>query len=320
MIKDKKDIEGNILAQELIKKEKLTNKIKYYDDYYEMLSALYNGDIKAIFVSSNYAILFSAEEAFANIADDTEVLYEFSKEMPNEDINIASNKKLNEPFSILIMGVDSEKEGLNANAAFNGDTLMLITFNPNTLNATMFSIPRDTYVPIACRNNAYNKINSSAAYGTNCVLNTVQNLTDIKIDYYVKINFKGVVDLVNAVGGVEVEVGKDFCEQDSNRNHEKGHEICLKKGKQTLNGEQALAFSRHRKTLPRGDIDRAQNQQLVVEALAQKMLKLKNYNDFKKVLESITKNIATNMNKNSILSLYDVLKCIHQQLVIILIV
>ncbi|MBR1413340.1 MAG: LCP family protein [Bacilli bacterium] len=308
MIKNSKDIEGNVLAKELIKKEKLTNEIKYYEDYYDMLSDLYAGNVKAVFVSNNYPILFSNEETFQNIADETEVLYEFSKEMPNQDVELTSTKRLDEPFTVLIMGVDSEKEGLNANAAFNGDTLMVITFNPNTLTATMFSIPRDMYVPIACRNNAYNKINSSAAYGTSCVISTVEKFTDIKIDYYAKINFKGVVHLVDALGGVTVDVGKDFCEQNSNRNRENGNEICLKAGEQNLNGEQALAFARHRKTLLRGDIDRGQNQQMVVQALAQKVLQLKDYNDFKKVLDTVSNNIATNMNTNSILSFYNVLK------------
>ena len=83
--------------------------------------------------------------------------------MDNQDLILASNKDFNEPLTFLLMGVDSETSGLNANAAFNGDTLMLISFNPTTLTATMVSIPRDTYVPIACNNNRYAKINSSAA-------------------------------------------------------------------------------------------------------------------------------------------------------------
>ena len=87
-----------------------------------------------------------------------------------------------------------------------GDTLMIITFNPDTLQTTLVSIPRDTFVPIACRNDQYAKINSAAAYGTSCVIDTVSNFLDIDIDYYVKINFKGVVDLVDAIGGIEVDV------------------------------------------------------------------------------------------------------------------
>ena len=307
IIQNKKDIEGYILPKELIKKKDLKNELITYNDYYDMLNALFEGEIDGVFLSANYITIFQNEDEYATLDQDTKVVYELSKKMKNQDLELKSDKSLTEPFTILIMGVDSEKDGLNANAAFNGDTLMLITFNPNTLNATIFSIPRDTYVPIACRKNAENKINSSAAYGTKCVIDTIENLTDIKIDYYIKINFKGVVNLVDSLGGVDVNVGKDFCEQDSNRRFGE-HEICLKKGYQHLNGEQALAFARHRHTLLRGDIDRTKNQQIVVEAIAKKMLKNVSFNDFKDILDSISDNIATNIERDQILSFYDTIK------------
>ena len=262
MIDDDKSIEGNILAKEIIKKNNLTQEIQKFakkdDAYLSMLYALYEHEIDAIFVSSNYVTLYSSEEDFGNIANDTKVLYEESKEFANEDSLLVSNKSLTEPFSVLVLGVDSEYDGLNANAAFNGDTLILATFNPKTFSATLLSIPRDTYVPIACRGNAYAKINSSAAYGTSCVIETIEQLTDIKIDYYAKINFKGVVDLVEAVHGVTVEVqepdylinhgfncGGKVCEQNSDRLW--GNKtVYIDPGIQTLNGEQALAYARCR--------------------------------------------------------------------------
>ena len=307
IIQNKNDIEGYILPKELIEKKKIKNELVTYNDYYQMMSALFSGEIDAMFVSANYVTIFQNENEYAHLEQDTKVVYELSKEMKNQDLELKSDKSLTEPFTILIMGVDSEKNGLNANAAFNGDTLMLITFNPNTLNATIFSIPRDTYVPIACRRNAENKINSSAAYGTKCVIDTIEQFTDIKIDYYIKINFKGVVNLVDSLGGVDLTVGKDFCEQDSNRRFGE-HEICLKKGYQHLNGEQALAFARHRHSLTRGDIDRTKNQQIVVEAIAKKMLKNTSFNDFKDILDAISDNIATNIERDQILSFYDTIK------------
>lgn len=311
IISDKNDIEGYKLPQEIIKKEKIDkDKLVNYDDYYEMLTAMYAKEIDAVFITSNYAVLYSSEDLFANIASDVKVVYEYSKEMENQDSkDISENvgKKLTEPFTLLLLGVDSEKDGLNANQAFNGDTLMMITFNPNTLNATMFSIPRDTYVPIACRNGAQNKINSSAASGTKCVINTIEDLTDINIDYYVKVNFKGVVDLVDAVGGIDVNVPVSFCEQNSDRLFG-DKTICLKPGEQHLDGEEALAFSRHRKTLPRGDFQRVEHQQMVVEGIAQKAKTIDTVDDFYKILDAVSKNIDTNMTTNQMLSFYNVLK------------
>ena len=321
MINNSEDIEGNILAKELIEQEDLSkNEIIEYSSYYEMIFDLLNKEIDGIFLSSNYQTIFGSEEAFKEL-ENTVIAYTYSKEMENQDTTLVSNKSLKEPFTILLMGVDSEIDGLNANAAFNGDTLMLITFNPKTLNATMFSIPRDTYVPIACNNNKYAKINSSAAYGTSCVIDTVEQLTDITIDYYVKINFKGVVDLVDALGGIEVDIeapdfnynhgvncGGKFCEQNSDRDTSASGMIYLDPGFQLINGEEALAYARCRHLYLQSDIDRNKHQQQVVEAIAKKAASLDSLSKIEEILEAVTKNITTNMESKQILSFYEVLK------------
>ncbi len=318
MISNNQDIEGYILANTLLNRENLNQKIEYYDDYFTMLSALYSKEVDAVFVSSNYAIIFGSEEVYENIHNETKVLFEYSEQMKTKTIT-NSNKKLTDPFTVLLMGVDSEYDGLNANAAFNGDTLMLITFNPNTLTATMFSIPRDTYVPIACNNNRYHKINSAAAYGTECVINTVQNLVDIEIDYYAKINFNGVIDLVNTLGGVDVEVeqpdysvyvskyGKGkLCE--SNKWRDLANLVCMDTGMQHLNGDQALAYARNRHGFLASDLARNRHQQQIVEAIAKKVMNVSSFSDFEKLLEVVGKNIATNLSTTQILSFYQTLK------------
>lgn len=317
MLDSENEIEWNVLARKLYSEEKLANSITDYTDYNEMIRDLYNGDIDAIFVPGNYVTLFSNEEQYQNISSETKVLYEYSEEMDNQDLVLSSDKTFDEPLTFLLMGVDSEKAGLNANAAFNGDTLMLITFNPTTLTATMVSIPRDTYVPIACNNNRYAKINSSAAYGTSCVIDTVSNFLDVEIDYYVKINFKGVVELVDAIGGVEVDVEAPtynsdkydgmMCEQNSDR-HFGSSLVCIEPGLQTLNGEQALAYARNRHMYIGGDLDRIRHQQQVVEAIASKALQFSSITDLQNILNAISSNIATNMDTNTILSGYNVVK------------
>ncbi len=317
MIDDINDIEGYKLANELIKKNNLDHlDITYYEDYTLLINALYDEEIDGIFLSSNYDILFNDE--FKNIDSDLEVKYEYSEELDKIESAITSNKKLNEPFSILLIGVDSISEKLNANQAFNGDTLMIITFNPHTLNATMFSIPRDTYAEIACKNGKKNKINTSAYYGTSCVIDTVETLTDIDIDYYVKINFKGVVNLVDALGGIDVDVPYAFCEQNSNRQWGK-NTIFVEKGLQHLNGEQALALSRNRHNNSgrcsakytfgnRNDFVRGQNQQLVVTGMAKSIKNINSIKKFYNILDTISNSIDTNLDKDKLLSFYEVIK------------
>lgn len=311
------DNDNHELSTKLYKNKKLDNDTTEYTDYIKMIGDLYNGNIDAIFVPGNYVTLFKNEDGFENIASDTKVIYEYSEKMQNEDLNLVSNKDFNEPLTFLFLGVDSEGDGLNANAAFNGDTLMLMSFNPKTLDAILLSIPRDTYVPIACNNKNYAKINSSAAYGTSCVISTINNLLGINIDYYVKINFKGVVDLVEAVGGVEVDVeapsymadkyGGKVCEQNSDRQF--GNKlVCMNPGMQTLNGEQALAYARCRHMYIGSDLDRVKHQQQVVEALANKAMHFSSIKEFQNILNAVSKNIATNMDTDTILSGYNVAK------------
>lgn len=317
MISDTNEIEGNILAHKLYSEEKLVNSITEYSDYYTMLKDLYNGDIDAIFVPSNYVTLFNEEEDYQNIANDTKVLYKYSEERENQDLVLSSNKTFEEPLTFLLLGVDSEDYGLNANAAFNGDTLMIITFNPDTLQTTMVSIPRDTFVPIACRNDQYAKINSAAAYGTSCVIDTVSTFLDVDIDYYVKINFKGVVELVDAIGGIEVDVEAPtynsdkydgmMCEQNSDRLFG-DNLVCVEPGWQKLNGEQALAYARNRHLYIGSDLDRIRHQQQVVEAIANKALGFSSVANLQDILNAVSNNIATNMDINTILSGYSVIK------------
>lgn len=311
------DNDNHELSTKLYKNKKLDNDTTEYNDYIKMIGDLYNGNIEAIFVPGNYVTLFKNENGFENIASDTKIIYEYSEKMQNEDLDLVSNKDFNEPLTFLFLGVDSEGDGLNANAAFNGDTLMLMSFNPKTLDAILLSIPRDTYVPIACKNKNYAKINSSAAYGTSCVISTINNLLGINIDYYVKINFKGVVDLVEAVGGVEVDVeapsymadkyGGKVCEQNSDRKF--GDKlVCMNPGMQTLNGEQALAYARCRHMYIGSDLDRVKHQQQVVEALANKAMHFSSIKEFQNILNAVSKNVATNMDTDTILSGYNVAK------------
>ena len=318
--KDKNDTEAYILPMEIVKEYGLdkNNELVPYDDYLSMINDLYNKKIDYAFLPSGYVTMYNSVEQFENIEEETKVLASTSKEEKKEDELRGSSADVSKPFTILLMGVDSTSDGIKNANSFNGDSLMLITFNPSTLNVTMLSIPRDTYVPITCMGNVENKITHSAAHGAKCVINTIQNFTGIKIDYYAKINFKGLVDLVNALGGVEVDVPYSFCEQDSKRRWG-SNTIYVKKGEQKLNGEQALALARNRKNNEnkcgkeysqgtRNDFVRGQNQQLVIHGIINKVKKINSIGDVYSILDSISNNLDTNMSRETILSFYNVVK------------
>ena len=311
ILKDKTSPEGYIIPQEIIKENNLNdnNEIKKYDDYSTMLVDLYSGEIDAMFTSSSYVSMFSSITGYENIQTDTKVIITKDKKMKKSDASInetaSSGKSIKEPFTILLMGIDSTDEVLSKNAIANGDTLILVTFNPKTLNATMISIPRDSYVPIACwPSKDENKITHAAGYGTDCMMNTIEEYFDVNIDYYAKINFKGLVKLVDAVGGVDVEVPRKLCTDDSSR----GGQICIQEGKQHLNGEEALVFARNRKQLAEGDFGRAKHQQEIVVQLVNKMKDITEVSKFMEILNTVSNSIDTNLTTKQILSFYNIAK------------
>ena len=318
MISDSNNIEGYTLPMEVVEKEKIDEKnIIKYDNFIEMINDLYDSKIDAMFISSSYVSMFVTEDGFENIANETKVIYEKSKKAIKKQNT--TGKTLNEPFTLLIMGVDSSSSSLKKSNSFNGDTLMLITFNPNTMNATILSIPRDTRVPIACtKSKAKNKINSTGAYGADCVMDTITNFTGIKIDYWVKVNFQGVISLVDALDGIEVDVPYAFCESDSKRRFG-NNTIYLEKGLQTLNGEQALAFARNRHTWPAycgkkysnytsNDFIRGQNQQQIVKAMTNKLKNIRSLSEVYEILDIVGDNIDTNIDKNTMITGFDTFK------------
>ena len=322
IVSDTKDIEGNILPKELIKKYGLdsSNEIKEYDSTIELLHALKNKEIDAAFFSRNYVDMFYSLEGYENIENETKVLLEDSKVYESNEENIKSETaSLDKPFTMLFIGVDSSKDGVTS--GYNGDVLLLATFNPSTLRATITSVPRDTYIKTACSNGSYRRINTTTwGSSSTCAVKTIEKLFDVDIDYYAKINFKGVVSLVDAVGGIDVDVPYSFCEQNSSRQWG-NNTIYVKKGKQHLNGEQALALARNRHGWPkkcadewnqgtRNDFVRGKNQMKIIMGVAGAATKLTDPNQAISILEKIKSNFQTNITTKDVLSLYSLAKSI----------
>lgn len=325
IIEDVNDIEGYVLPKEIIGDLKLdnNNKIVKYNSTMELLHALKNKEIEAAFFSSNYIDMFYTLDGYENIEEDTVVLYETSKEYISKEENIKSEtSSLNKPFTMLLIGVDSSKDGVTS--GYNADVLLLVTFNPNTLRATLTSVPRDMYLKTACSGNAYRRINTTTwGSSSSCAVKTIENLFDVDIDYYAKINFKGVVQLVDAVGGIDVDVPYSLCEQNSSRKWGDNTQY-IEKGKQHLNGEQALALARNRHSAKdskkmqqycptytegvRNDYQRGKNQMKVIMGIVKAATKLTDPNQAVNILEKISSNFQTNVTTDDVLSLYSLAK------------
>lgn len=324
VLDNEESYEGYIIPLLVIEEEKLKeDNIVYYDSFIHMMQAIIDGEIDGAFFPNNYQDTMNEMEELKEYSNQLEIIYSKSKSYQKKQSNNSITKNTStEPFTILIMGIDSVEDSINTVSSFNGDALLLITFNPQDLRVTMLSIPRDTYVPIACfKNQKANKITHAAWYGEDCMIETIQNFTDIPIDYYVKLNFKGVVDIVDAVGGIEVDVPFSFCEQDSKRRWDE-HTIFVEEGKQVLNGEQVLALARHRQETSYmasycgqkyvgnqlNDIVRGNNQQLIIKGLLQKIKTVQDFQTIDTLFQAVQKNIDTNFPLNQILPLYETIQ------------
>lgn len=296
---------GSLALNELQKLNKTQN-IKQYASFEQAYTALANKEIdlmsgpnlndqKLLDLNKNfiseYKIIttFEADEAYDSV---------------NKDIT-------NTPFTILISGIDSRSSDIED--VSNSDSNIIVTFNPNTGKITTLTTPRDSFIKLACGGYTNDKLTHAASYGgTKCVKNTLENLYNIQIDYSLKINFVGVIDIIDAIGGIKVDIpvnnvnigNSKVCEQDS-----KGHKdaLCWVEGKvNTLDGETALAFARNRYNQDGGDFSRGRNQQIVIEATLKRLTEINNLSNINKLLQASAKHMNTSLSKDDIVSLYEI--------------
>lgn len=185
-----------------------------------------------------------------------------------------------DPFSVLLMGVD-QREGDRGRS----DTIIVLSVNPNNNSVKMLSIPRDTRTEIIGKG-FEDKINHAYAFGeVPMAMDTVENFLDIPIDYYVQINMEGFEDIVDAVGGVTVQNDLDFSVGD----------FKFPIGEITLNGEEALSYSRMRYEDPRGDFGRQTRQRQIIQAVIKEGASLSSLTNFSTIFSALGSNIKTNL-------------------------
>lgn len=212
---------------------------------------------------------------------------------------LQSLKNKNERINILVFGVDSLNNEKSNNS--RSDSIMLVTIDPNKENPSIISIPRDTRVEIPGRKN-FDKINHAHAYGgPELLVKTVEKLLDLDINYYVRINYNVVIDVVDALGGVEIDVPIDMRYRDPYATPPLN--INIKKGLQVLDGEQSVHFMRFRKGYVNQDLGRIEAQQQFVKALIDKVLSPSTILKIPQFIDIAYSNIDTNMTKTNMVSL-----------------
>ncbi|WP_348921991.1 LCP family protein [Enterococcus rotai] len=195
----------------------------------------------------------------------------------------AVNIDAQEPFSVLLMGIDTGDLGRTEQG--RSDTTMVVTINPKEKKSTMISLDRDILTDIVGYGTE-DKLNHAYAFGgAKMAIDTVENLLDIPIDNYVSINMKGMKDLIDAVGGIEVDNPFEFTLDG----------ITVPKGHIKLDSETGLAYARMREEDPEGDIGRQRRQREVVEKIVNKVISLDGVAKYRKILDAVKDNVKTDL-------------------------
>lgn len=198
--------------------------------------------------------------------------------------------KIKNEVLFLLMGVDAED--VKNSKGTRTDTMMLTKINFDTGKIDMLSIPRDTRVLVKGKED---KVNHAHAYGgPSLTMDSVQNFLNLDIDYYVKVDYKVVMGIVDAIGGVEIDVPFNMKYRDDTPGFPL-LDINLKKGLQILDGKDAHDFLRYRKGYPEGDLGRIKAQQYFMKELIKQTLKPKNLLKLPKLAETYFENIETNI-------------------------
>ena len=272
--------------------EKLTDKIELnvnpYDNTHDMAVSLIDKKMDAILIEDSHLDVITINDVV--LAEQVKKIYSFSVRIKTDDMS----KDLNvtkEPFNIYVSGIDTYGE---ITSVSRSDVNMVVTVNPTTKQILLTSIPRDYYVPLHGKTGYPDKLTHAGMYGTEMSIKTIEDLLDIEINYYVKVNFTSVIDIVDAIGGVNIYSDYTFTSRDNYKYQE---------GYNQVDGEKALSFARERKAFAAGDRQRVRNQQALLQAIFEKCTSKSIITKYTKLLDSFSGSFVTNMKMNRLTSL-----------------
>lgn len=284
-----------------IKKNNVSVKNRKYDNVPGLIKALYDRDVDAVILNEAYRSNVLELEGYNAFNDETKVIHQTVFYTNDTNDALAVSDITTTPFNILISGNDSFGK---LDEVSRSDVDMVVTVNPVTSTVLMTSIPRDSYVQeycddYACNYGANDKLTHTGIYGVDTTRDTIEQLLDIDINYTYRVNFTSMIDIVDALGGVDIDVAEGMAVSKfySDSTLEGVHE-----GTNHLNGKRALAYSRERKAYLDGDSQRARNQQQVLQAMVKKATSPELLKNYSSILNAISGAFDTNMTSDEITS------------------
>jgi LCP family protein required for cell wall assembly len=281
---------------------------KQYDNIQGMVNGLYDKEVPAIILNDAYRgnITDLEDEKFKNFSSDTQVVYTYTYKTENKSTTNSVDDITKNPFTVLISGVDS-RDGFAESS--RSDVNMLATINPVTRTVLLTSIPRDYYVTTVCeedagcQNGAKDKLTHTGLHGTETTKKTIESLLGIDINYTAKVNFTSVVNLVDALGGIDVDVKPGLAVDHFYTNDYFGTDYGVTEGINHLNGQAALCYARERYAYQDGDRQRVKNQQEVLMAIVKKATSPSVIGNYPALMDALSGAFQTDLSQNEIQSL-----------------
>jgi len=276
-------------ALELLNQELGSVALRSRKTLWETLQAFYGGVAECILLSDMAVDMLEETEEYVGFTEDTLILKTLRTEVEVEDD--ISSRISEKAFTVFVAGNDTRSEYLSIYGRTDVD--ILLTVNPETAQALIVSIPRDTYLKNPALSDGLDKLTH---LGNDGVMNTVKGLNalfDLDVKYYAAVNFVTFEKIVNTLGGIDIYNPYDF--ENSRR--------YFPAGNIHLNGEEALDYVRVRYTLAQGDFDRNEHQAIVLKAILQKLMSREMLEKAGDLLNNLSGSVATNIEPTSILEL-----------------
>ena len=264
-----------------------------YDTMFDMIDALYAGNVDAIIMNAAYVDVVEGQKGYEDFSQKTKVLLDHEVQTVVEAEHDSTKNITEDPFVIYISGSDTRNYKLTTSRS---DVNILAVINPETKQVLLVNTPRDYYIETTVSQGMKDKLTHCGIYGIDCSMESLGNLYQEHVDYYVQINFSGFETLVDAIGGITVEAEKSF------RTSEGG--FYISKGTNQLNGKVALSYVRERKSFADGDNARGRHQMQAIEAIIKKISNGTTVlNNYSAILSSMEGMFSTSMSSTEIADL-----------------
>jgi LCP family protein required for cell wall assembly len=266
-------------------------KTKEYEDAIALVKALYIREVPAIILNESYVGVVEAEKEYQDFSEKVKTVSSFVKkeEIVTDDKEDNDYFKSDDVLTLYISGVDVNGAPTENR---NSDVNIMCVMNFKTHQILLLNTPRDYYVPLSVSNGVPDKLTHAGCIGVDCSVQTLEMLYKTDIDYYFKMNFTGFVNIIDALGGVDVNSDFDFVGY-----HGKHHYVV---GINHLNGAQALGFARERYAFPTGDNQRGKNQMAVINAMINKLVSPELLKNYKNIINAVADSMVTNMTMEEI--------------------